>query len=141
MHMNWGKGIAIALALFMGFIIYLAVTLMTTNVDLETEDYYIRELSYEDEINAVKNAQEGDPVKLELKEEHIVVQVPQGESYKDVQIQFKRPDNDKLDKTFDIKGTKMMALDRSMFVTGEYKVEISYLNGDKPCLIKDKIYI
>ncbi len=139
--MNWGKGIAIALALFMGFIIYLAVTLMTTNVDLETEDYYIRELSYEDEINAVQNAQKSDPVKLDLQENHVIVQIPQDQPYKDVQVLFKRPDNDKLDKTFDVKGTKMMALDRSMFVPGEYKVEISYLNGDTPCLIKDKIYI
>ena len=38
--MNWGKGILIGVGLFMGFILFLVISLMTHRVDLESEDYY-----------------------------------------------------------------------------------------------------
>jgi hypothetical protein len=48
--MNWGKGIIIGMGLFMAFIIFLVVNLMMQKVDLESEDYYKREINYESEI-------------------------------------------------------------------------------------------
>jgi hypothetical protein len=137
--MNWGKGIAITLALFMGFIIYLAVTLMSQNVDLESEDYYAREIAYEEEIQAMKNGQNGPEIKVEVQAEHVLVQLPDSVDYTDVLVLFQRPNNDKLDKQFELKGTRMLALDKTLFDKGTYQVEISYRSGGKPCLLKQKI--
>ncbi|TNE75268.1 MAG: hypothetical protein EP333_04675 [Bacteroidetes bacterium] len=139
--MNWGKGIAIALALFMGFILYLAITLMTRNVDLESDDYYLREIAYQDEIEAVQNAANGPKVEIKINDDMVIIQAPQEAAYKEIQAVFKRPDDDKLDRVFELKGTKILTLEKTLFKPGAYNVEISYLNGDKPCLIKDKIYI
>lgn len=139
--MNWGKGIAVVLALFIGFIVYLAVTLMSQNVDLESEDYYLREIAYEDEIQALKNGKSGDSVKLEVNENQVIVAVPTKEDYKDVLVEFKRPDNDELDKEFKIEGTTMLTLDKSLFKKGQYNVWITYLSEGKPCLQKEEIYI
>lgn len=139
--MNWGKGIAIALALFMSFIVYLAVTLMTSNVDLESEDYYLREIAYEEEIQAERNARSGQPIILELKDDHVVIKVPDEEKYSEVQVLFKRPDDDTKDKSFELTNSKMMLLERNLFLKGAYSVEISYMNNNKPCLVKDNIYI
>lgn len=139
--MNWGKGIAIALSLFMGFILYLAITLMTRNVDLESDDYYLREIAYQDEIEAVQNAANGPKVEIKINDDMVIIQAPQETTYKEIQVVFKRPNDDKLDRVFELKGTKILTLEKTLFKAGAYNVEISYLNGDKPCLIKDKIYI
>jgi hypothetical protein len=139
--MNWGKGITIVLALFMGFILYLAITLMSQNVDLESEDYYAQEIAYEDEIQAERNSQNGPEIKLNLTEEHVVIQLPDSVNYTQVEVAFHRPNNDKMDKSFQLKGTRMLALEKTLFEKGSYLVEISYLSDNKPCLIKKKIYI
>lgn len=58
--MNWGKGIAIFLVLFIGFITTLAVVLMRANTDLVSEDYYLKEVNYGSEIIAEQNALNAD---------------------------------------------------------------------------------
>ena len=58
MKWNWGKGIVVGLSLFMGFILYLVITLSTNNkysFDLVTEEYYAKEMAYQTEIDAEKN--------------------------------------------------------------------------------------
>jgi hypothetical protein len=139
--MNWGKGIAIALALFMSFIIYLGVTLMSQDVDLETEDYYLREMAYDEEIKAIKNANSGEKIKVKNEDEQIVVVIPSDADYRDVLIEFNRPNNDKMDKEFKMEGTKTMVIAYDMLQKGKYNLTITYLSDGKPCLQKEEIYI
>ena len=139
--MNWGKGIAIALALFMSFIIYLGVTLMSQDVDLETEDYYLREMAYNEEIKAIKNANSGEKIKVKNEDEQIVVVIPSDADYRDVLIEFNRPNNDKMDKEFKMEGTKTMVIAYDMLQKGKYNLTITYLSDGKPCLQKEEIYI
>jgi uncharacterized membrane protein YiaA len=139
--MNWGKGIAIALALFMGFIIYLGVTLMSQDVDLETEDYYLREMAYDEEIKAIQNANNGEKIKVKNEDEQIVVVIPSDEDYEDVLIEFNRPNNEKMDKEFKMEGTKTMVISYDMLQKGKYNLTITYLSDGKPCLQKEEIYI
>jgi len=58
MKINWGTGLVIGMLLFMGFIMFLVIT-MTTNDeyshDLVTEEYYERDLYYQNEIDAETN--------------------------------------------------------------------------------------
>lgn len=139
--MNWGKGIAIALALFMGFIIYLGVTLMSQDVDLETEDYYLREMAYDEEIKAIQNANNGEKIKVKNEDEQIVVVIPSDEDYEDVLIEFNRPNNEKMDKEFKMEGTKTMVISYDMLQKGKYNLTITYLSDGRPCLQKEEIYI
>lgn len=139
--MNWGKGIAIALALFMGFIIYLAVTLMSQDVNLETEDYYLREMAYDEEIKAIQNANNGKKIKVKNEDEQIVVVIPSDEDYEDVLIEFNRPNNEKMDKEFKMEGTKTMVISYDMLQKGKYNLTITYLSDGRPCLQKEEIYI
>jgi hypothetical protein len=114
---------------------------MSQNVDLESEDYYAQEIAYEDEIQAERNSQNGPEIKLNLTEEHVVIQLPDSVNYTQVEVAFHRPNNDKMDKSFQLKGTRILALEKTLFEKGSYLVEISYLSDNKPCLIKKKIYI
>ena len=139
--MNWGKGITIALALFMSFIIVLVVSLMSNKIDLESEDYYAREVAYEEEIQAIKNAQSSLPILLKQEEGKIVVQIPEGMKYTDVEILFKRPDDEKKDQLFKMDNSRMLVLENDLFSKGVYAIEISYLKDKEPCLIKESIYI
>jgi hypothetical protein len=93
--MNWGKGIVIGMATFMTFIIVLVVGLMMNRVDLESEDYYKREINYQEEITAQENANKLES-KIELisNAEFLVVKVPEGEFTK-IEMHLSRPNDPK----------------------------------------------
>jgi hypothetical protein len=139
--MNWGRGIAIALILFIGFIVYLAVVLMSHKVDLESEDYYLKEITYEDEITALKNAKANEAIKVTQSDDHVVVQIPAEKDYTELSLEFIRPNNEKLDKTYEIKDTKTFTVPKTQLENGQYNIKISYTFKGKSCLQKEKIYI
>lgn len=58
MKFSWGHGIIVALALFIGFILYLIFIfpIGKQNSELVTESYYEDELAYQNVIDAKKNA-------------------------------------------------------------------------------------
>ena len=139
--MNWGKGITIAMTLFMGFIVYLVVILMSHKVDLESEDYYVREIAYEDEISALNSGAKNQQIKVTQDDNYLVLQIPETGVYNDVLIELKRPNDNKLDRTYPLKGTKTFMIAKSELTKGQYNIEISYRDGSENCLQKDKIYI
>ena len=140
--MNWGKGIAIGLTSFMVFIVVLAVILMRQSVDLESKDYYAKEIDYESEITAMNNAgQLADQIQLIKKDDHIIVQVPQSTNFDKVSVQFSRPNDDQLDKSFEFEDTKTYLIERDILKNGLYNVQISYSGNGKKYLQKETIYI
>jgi hypothetical protein len=59
MKINWGTGIVIAIGLFMTFILVLVYKMTVDqkyNHDLVVEEYYKKELAFQEEIDAEKNA-------------------------------------------------------------------------------------
>lgn len=58
MKINWGTGLVIGMILFIGFILFFVIKMSTDqkyNHDLVTEDYYQKEMAYQDEIDAEEN--------------------------------------------------------------------------------------
>ncbi len=58
MKWNWGKGLVVGMLLFMSFILYLVITMSTDKKydhDLVTEDYYAKELAYQNDIDKQTN--------------------------------------------------------------------------------------
>ena len=53
--MNWGTGIAIFLAVYMAGVIGVVIFSFQSDVNLVTEDYYQKELEYEDQIDRIRN--------------------------------------------------------------------------------------
>ena len=51
--MSWGKGIAIALTVFILFIATLVTIIIRQKVDLVSEDYYTQEINYQQEIDGI----------------------------------------------------------------------------------------
>jgi nitrogen fixation protein FixH len=58
MKINWGTGIVIGMILFIGFILFFVIKMSTDKKyshDLVTEEYYKREMMYQQEIDAEEN--------------------------------------------------------------------------------------
>ena len=140
--MNWGKGIALALALFMGFIIVLVVKMVSQDVELETEDYYKKDIAYQEEITSMENALAlTEKPSISLTETHVIVQFPEGLSFTEAQLNLKRPNDEADDRSYKIVGTSMFTLNRSELEKGVYKLELSYTHEDKTYLQKIEYYI
>lgn len=59
MKINWGTGLAIGMVAFISFIMYFVITMLTDKRfehDMVTEEYYKKELVYQQEIDAEENA-------------------------------------------------------------------------------------
>lgn len=139
--MNWGKGLIIAMSSFVVFIVVLVTILMSKNVDLQSEDYYEKEIDYEQEIKAVNNAHGlKEKVKIISKDKYFVVQIPDSLAIDTLKCRFVRLDNDKLDQNFTIVNTKNYLIDKEKLVKGKYLVELAYKFNDETYLQKSSIY-
>ncbi len=140
--MNWGKGIVLGMSLFIVFILVLVIILMRQNVNLESADYYSKEISYEKELVAMRNAEAiEEKIKAISQEDHIVLQLPQEGDFGKVSIKLIRPDNNTLDKEYSFDDTRSFLIEKSELSKGAYKLEILYTFKGKECLQKETIYI
>lgn len=140
--MNWGRGIILAMGLFMGFILFLVVNIMLHTVDLESEDYYKKEINYEQEITAMKNFNAvNSRIGVSSNTEYVVFQLPEKSKITEVEIHFFRPNNTKLDKLFQVNGTKTYLVPKTTLEKGNYSIQLHFKHNQKPCLQKEEITI
>lgn len=140
--MNWGKGIIVALALFVGFILFLVITLMRQDVDLVSEDYYKQEIDYEARIQKEQNGlNSAAKIKIVDQKSFVIIQLPDSIALTNVLVNLKRPNDEKLDKSFKIEGTKTFMLPKASLEKGKYDLTIEYTIDQKECLMQQKIKI
>jgi hypothetical protein len=140
--MNWGKGIVLGMSAFIVFILVLVIILMRQNVNLESADYYSKEINYEKEISAMRNAEALDEkIKAISQEDHLLVQLPEEGDFGKITIKLIRPDNNKLDKEYSFNDTRTFLIEKSELSKGAYKIEILYSFRGKECMQKETIYI
>lgn len=139
--MNWGKGLTVAMILFMGFIIYLTVIKLQKTSDLEVENYYEREINYEQEIQAQRNANMFEKIMIKNDDEFVVFTIPEDVDMSKAKVLFIRPNDKNLDKPFYFESTKMLLVRKDELQVGKYKLEISYRIGSKECLQKEEIIV
>jgi hypothetical protein len=140
--MNWGKGIIIFMASFMTFILWMVFTLMSKNTDLESEDYYKKEIAYEQEIQAQRNANDAkEKVKISENKEFIILQFPSKDKIDTVSVEFFKPNDKKGDQLFAEVGTKTMMVDKKKLQKGVYLINIHYQIATKKFLQKEEIML
>lgn len=78
--MNWGRGIVIAIICFIAFIMYFVVKMNADDKydhDLVTDKYYEKELIYQKEIDAAKNAAKlGEDITVAKTEKGLEIKFP-----------------------------------------------------------------
>ncbi len=78
--MNWGKGIVVAIILFVSFIMFFVIKMTTSKAydhDLVTEDYYEKELKYQEKIDASLNAKNlGEKLAFDKTADGLIINFP-----------------------------------------------------------------
>lgn len=139
--MNWGKGLIIAMTLFIGFIVTLTWIKLSKVSDLEDENYYEREINYEQEIQAQRNANAFEKMTIQNDDNFVVLTIPTEVQMQNASVKFIRPSDKKLDKTFPFEQSKTLLINKEELVSGKYKLEITYQIDGKDCLVKEEITV
>ena len=139
--MNWGKGIIIAMSAFVIFILTLVFTLMSNRVDLTSDDYYKKEIGFQDEIEAQRLGQNFDrKLIIQQSKNSIFFEFKDSLPAKIGTIEFNRPSDQKLDKTIVWKGEQMI-LSKNLFQKGLYYLTLEFIQGDQKIQIDRQIII
>ncbi len=132
---NWGKGLILAAATFMAFILGLSVYLMSQRPELETENYYEQDLIYQKEMEAQKNAAAlSAPIQFayHADQQNSVVTLTTKAATKG-KIQFTRPSDASQDfsvnLTLDSTGQQIIATDN--LTKGLWHVQVNWQMNDK----------
>ena len=100
--MNWGWKITILLGSFVLFMSYLVYRTFNTDFDLVAEDYYAKELIFQDQINSGNASESLDvPLIVALEKRHIVFKFPGGPPDSG-EILIYRPSDASLDRTLTV---------------------------------------
>ena len=140
--MNWGKGIAITLGMFMVFIIILTAIKISKVNDLEHENYYDREIAYESEIQAQRNAKSLGLIEISDEgEEFLILRLPEGVEIKRVEIILLRLSDKSLDREYVFENTQTILIPKKELVNGLYKLDVLYQIDNESCLIRRDVMI
>ena len=78
MKFTWGHAITLVFILFAGYILYFVYQSFQTNVDLVAEDYYAKEVAFQDRINQTANAVPfKDVIEVRVDEQGLILQFPE----------------------------------------------------------------
>ena len=132
--MNWGNKLLITFIIFGAGIFYLVYRSMTTNFELVEKDYYKSELHYQQVIDGSNRAGAlHSPVKLEQRENHILLQLPEEMKNKVVtgDVLFYCAYDEKKDKKFrlQVNDEGEQVFQTGTITPGNYTVKINW-NSD-----------
>lgn len=146
MRINWGGGIVIAIALFIGFILFFVIKMSTNKKydhDLVSASYYKNELAYQEEIDKEKNLLELEKsIEIINKKEGLSIVFP--DQFLPNKIKGKmflyRPSNKKLDVEIPLSITSnVLFLPRESLVDGRWNITIDFEYEGTPYLYKKEI--
>lgn len=140
--MNWGKGIIIGMAAFIGFILFLVISLMQHKVDLVSEDYYQQELDYDQHYDAVSVYHaSNEKIAVNITDDLLLLQFPALMQEDSIFIHLKRPDNELLDFRLTVNGLPQAAIPLKHLQKGRYDLIVSGRLNAKKFIYEDPITI
>ena len=137
-NFTWGHGVAIALAVFIIFILSLIFffTRSWQNAELVSTNYYQDELMYQDVIDAKNNADAlKDKPTYTQKVDGITIQFPATSLIDDNTVKFTlfRTDDAKLDISKQVALTnKTLQIPAAVLIPGSYTLKVQWMQQNKP---------
>ncbi len=143
---NWGTGLVIGMLLFIGFIMYLVVSMMSSdkfNHDLVVEEYYKQELVLNQKLEARSNLA---LLSKQITGKHVdagwLLEFPQelnDASIKGVVFLY-RPSNKHLDFELPLKISESnLLIPENRLLDGRWNIAVSWTKDGKEFLYEDKI--
>ncbi len=143
MKINWGTAIVLVFIGFISFILYFVVRMNTEKKyehDLVIEDYYKKELAFQNEINAEENSKNlENNILIHTTIEGLVISFPKDKNSSDISgmVSLYRPSNKKLDFEIPISlsSSKMIIKDENI-IEGRWNIIINWKYNDTSYLFK-----
>lgn len=134
-NINWGTKIAVLYISFVAMIGFMVTLCLKQNVELVTEDYYERELAFQDKINEMNNANAlPESVSHLILPEGVQIKLPTLFKNKKVngEILFFRPADKSKDYSTPIQlnSAAEQVIDAKHLSKGMYKMKISWSAND-----------
>lgn len=145
MKLHWGNYIAIFFTCFVLFILFMVYKTFSINTELETEDYYAKEIAYQEKIDKLSNTQRlHAAVKIIETEDSVQFIFP--DAYADSAITGKirlyRPSDVSKDLEFPvILSESKQNYTKEHLDKGMYVVHIDWKANAVPFYTEEKIYI
>ena len=134
--LNWGFWIVVSFMIFAAGTFTMVYISMSSHEDLVTDDYYEKELKYQQHIDLVKNTNALDQkVEMDFIASSLVIKFPRSESndrYAGT-IYFFRPSDKRGDFTrnIDLDSNRTQKFPLSIFSKGLWRVKISWNAGNE----------
>lgn len=147
MKINWGKGIVIAFALFMSFILYFVIKVQSDDKydnELVTQEYYKKEKLVQGTIESIENANNlTAKVAIAKTEQGLLITFPDSLDPKKIKgkVSLYRPSNQKLDfeTLISLSGSDLL-IPKNNLVGGLWGITIAWEYEGKTYLNKEEIY-
>jgi hypothetical protein len=140
--MNWGKSIILVMTAFIGFILYMAFTLMSHKVDLQSESYYADEIDYDSEIEANQNFENlQTKPQLILNNEELNLITKDNLSFQNIEINLYRPNNSALDISLKAEQPSAIKLNKNQLIVGSYEYKLAFNKDGKKYQTRGKLIV
>lgn len=143
MKWNWGTGLVVAMALFIGFILYMVITMSTDkkfSFDLVTEEYYAKEMVYQKEIDAETNTNNLDEkIDFEILDNGLKLKFPTTFEASKIKgnVFLYRPSNEKLDFNLPlVLENSNVIIPGDNLIDGRWNIIIDWQYDGKPYMFK-----
>jgi hypothetical protein len=134
MKINWGVRIVVLYVGFVALIVTLVILSSSVNNELESKDYYAKELAFQDKINATQNENKlNHSINYEIIGRDFILDFNVSDLNPTLSgtVFFYRPSETALDKEYPIKFDKSgkQIINLSQFKNGVYIVQINWVNN------------
>lgn len=143
---NWGTKIALIFVGFVGLILFMVFRSFQHNFDLEAEDYYARELAFQEAIDKKARAKElNEDVSWKIEGSQVVFYYPANMETSGIKgrIEFNRPSDKQLDRQTPVASNndhqQYLALDQ--FTSGKYKVKVDWSYQGETYLTEGTLFV
>ncbi len=131
MKISWGVGIAITIIVFTIVSILFIVFAFSQDVNLVTDDYYAKELAYQDQIDKEKRTQElPEQLKISVDNNYIFLQFPKIFSGKNIEgsVQLYRPASRHNDAVYTIavNDSNLFVIPTDSLIEGMWRVKVDW---------------
>lgn len=146
MKINWGTGIVIAFIAFISFIMYFVVNMNVNKKydhDLVTEDYYKKELEFQNDINKETNAKNlSENLNWKKTNEGLVITFPETFDINSIsgKVFLYRPSNKQLDFETSISTSNHnLLIPDTRLLDGRWNIKIDWKYKETSYLFKEEI--
>ncbi|MEZ4796496.1 MAG: FixH family protein [Flavobacteriaceae bacterium] len=146
MKINWGTGIVIAFIAFISFIMYFVVNMNVNKKydhDLVTEDYYKKELEFQNDINKETNAKNlSENLNWKKTNEGLVITFPETFDINSIsgKVFLYRPSNKQFDFETQISmSNHILLIPDSSLLDGRWNIKVDWQYNGKSYLYKKEI--